>query len=445
MRNQPLRQLGLARHPARRPRALGRGVACALLATATLLVPTSPAAAVEAGGDLCALGSRIVQTAGADLLIGTSGHDAIVAGAGDDTILGCGGNDTLSGGDGNDLLIGGDGNDVLRGGRGDDIFDGSFDTFDRYFDPGLAIPCCGSTNALSIPITVTPEEIRTIHVRLDIEHARPADLRIELLTPVSPFQGGNVLLSGRNCSHQGSDGCGPGEFHNPSSIETGVTFTSDTSTSIKRSGAKHKALNGLFHPATTLDLPFRFQPSCGASTTACEYTIRITDTSDNGIDGVVHYAAVDIETAGAADGSDDIVGGDGTADLADYVNRDASITYTGQDDLANDGESGELDNVHSDVEWVYGGAGDDSLTGTDNANGGFNDLRGMYGKDTVYGLAGNDWLDSHGSWGTDHLFGGAGDDRLDGGTTRKVDFFDGGDGTDRWRNGKVVRNCEVIT
>ncbi len=46
--------------------------------------------------------------------------------------------------------------------------------------------------------------------------------------------------------------------------------------------------------------------------------------------------------------------------------------------------------------------------------------------------------------GTDHLDGDAGNDKLDGGTTKKVDFLDGGDDTDRCRNGKVVRNCEVI-
>lgn len=422
-----------------------RLVVCALATSAVFVLPSPAATAVDPGADLCTLGPRTVQTAGADLLIGTAGDDTIVAGAGDDTILGCGGNDTLSGGDGNDLLIGGDGNDVLRGGRGDDIFDASFDTFDRYFDPGLPIPCCGTANALDIPITITPEEIRTIHVRLDIEHASPADLRIELLTPVSPFAGGNVLLTGRNCSHRGSNGCGPGEFHNPSSIETGVTFTSDTTTAIQRSGRRHKPLNGLFHPATTLDLPFRFQPSCGPIAAAeCTYTIRITDMADNLIDGVVHYAAIDIQTAAGPDGSDELIGGDGNGDLADYVNRDGDVTYTGQDDLANDGEDGELDNVHSDVEWFYGGAGDDSLTGTDNTSGGFNDLRGMYGNDVEHGLAGNDWLDLHSSWGTDHLFGDAGNDKLDGGTTKKVDFFDGGDGTDRCRNGKVVRNCEVI-
>src|SRR4029077_11104342 len=124
--------------------------------------------------------------------------------------------------------------------------------------PALAIPCCGTDRALSVEITSQPEEIRSIRVRLDIEHARPADLRIELFTPVAPFQGGDPLLTGRNCSGQTPAHCGPGEFHNPSSVETGVTFTSDTSTSIARSGARHRSVNGIFHPKDTLVLPFRF-------------------------------------------------------------------------------------------------------------------------------------------------------------------------------------------
>jgi Ca2+-binding RTX toxin-like protein len=409
-----------------------------------LALPSTRAIAADAATDLCDLGPRTVATAGGDLLVGTPGDDVLSGGAGDDTILGCGGNDTIAGGDGNDLLIGGPGDDALNGGRGDDMFDAAFHAYAHMYAPAVPIPCCGVGSSLSVEITVQPEEIRSIRVRLDIEHARPADLRIELFTPVAPFQGGDPVLTGRNCSGATAANCGPGEFHNPTSLETGVTFTSDTATSIARSGARHRSVNGIFHPKDTLDLPFRFQNACGPTGTDCTYEIRITDTSDNGIDGVLHYAAIDIETPGVADGADDIVGGVGVADLATYVSRDGNVTYTGQDDLANDGESGELDNVHSDVEWFYGGAGDDTLTGTDNLLGGFNDLRGMMGDDTVFALGGNDWLDSHGSWGKDHLYGGAGDDRLDGGVgTKPVDALDGGDGIDRCRNGRIERNCEL--
>ncbi len=416
------------------------------IVTASLAVPVSQASAVSAGSNLCDLGPRTVQTPGADLLIGTLGDDTITAGAGDDTILGCGGNDTLSGGPGNDIIIGGPGDDVLNGGPGDDIFDGEYRTYDQSFSPALPIPCCAKTGqSLEIPITIPGEEIRNVHVRLDIVHPNPGDLKIELLTPVSPFAGGNVLLTGRNCSTQNGKTCGPGTFSNPSSPETGVTFTSDANASIETTAKRHATLNGVFHPHGTLDLPFRFQPSCGALTAPCTWTIRITDTNNNGLDGTVDYAGIDIQTAQPADGADDITGGDGTGDLVSYVGRDGDITYTGEDNLANDGESNEGDNVRDDVEWVYGGAGDDTLTGTNNTNGGFNDLRGMMGNDTVNGLAGNDWLDNHASWGRDRLNGGAGNDRLDGGVgVKPEDFMDGGDGTDTCRNGKVVRNCENI-
>jgi hypothetical protein len=424
-------------------RRLVLGVA---IVTASLAVPAPNATAVSAGSSLCALGPRTVQTDGADLLIGTAGDDTIVAGKGDDTILGCGGNDSLSGGPGNDIIIGGAGDDTLNGGPGDDIFDGEYRTYDQYFTPALPIPCCAKTGeSLEIPVNVPGEEIRNVHVRLDIVHPSPSDLKIELLTPVSPFAGGNVLLTGRNCSTQNGKTCGPGTFSNPTSPETGVTFTSDANASIETAAKRGANLNGVFHPKTTLDLPFRFQPSCGALTAPCTWTIKITDTNDNGLDGTVDYAGIDIQTAQPADGADDITGGDGTGDLVSYVSRDAGVTYTGEDDVANDGESGEGDDVRSDVEWVYGGAGDDTLTGTNNTNGGFNDLRGMTGNDTVYGLAGNDWLDSHGSWGKDRLYGGDGNDRLDGGVgVKPEDFMDGGDGIDTCRNGRTVRNCENV-
>jgi Ca2+-binding RTX toxin-like protein len=413
------------------------------IVTVSLAVPGPYASAVAAGFNLCDLGPRTVQTSGADLLIGTDGDDTITAGKGDDTILGCGGNDTIAAGPGNDIVIGGAGNDTLIGGPGNDIFDGDYRTYDQYFSPGLAIPCCAKTGkTLDVPITIPGEEIRNVHVRLDIVHPNPSDLKIELLTPVSPFAGGNVLLTGRNCSTQNGKTCAPGEFSNPSSPETGVTFTSDANTSIEQAAKSGANLNAVFHPKTTLDLPFRFQPSCGALAAPCTWTIRITDTNDNGLDGTVAYAGIDIQTAQPADGADDIAGGDGVGDLVSYVGRDGAITYTGDDNVANDGESGEGDNVRSDVEWVYGGAGNDSLTGTDNTNGGFNDLRGMMGNDIVNALAGNDWLDSHGHWGRDTLSGGAGNDRLDGGVGVKAqDHMDGGDGTDTCRNGLVVRNC----
>ena len=103
-------------------------------------------------------------------------------------------------------------------------------------------------------------------------------------------------------------------------------------------------------------------------------------------------------------GDDVLDGGPGQDDLAGGPGRDAAtygeapaVTVT-LDGLADDGPAGERDNVHGDVEDVYGGAGDDRLVGSAGANA----LDGGAGADAIAGGA-----------GADDLFGGTGDDRLE--------------------------------
>ncbi|MFT5433262.1 MAG: Ca2+-binding RTX toxin-like protein [Myxococcota bacterium] len=116
----------------------------------------------------------------------------------------------------------------------------------------------------------------------------------------------------------------------------------------------------------------------------------------------------DILTAGAdTDGADIFNGGAGT-DTATYaargVGEDLTITIGSG---ANDGESGELDDIQSTVENIIGGAGDDTISGSSADN-------------TITGGDGDDTLD-----------GGAGDDTfLEGTTTNGADTFTGGSGTD---------------
>lgn len=97
-------------------------------------------------------------------------------------------------------------------------------------------------------------------------------------------------------------------------------------------------------------------------------------------------------------GADDIFGEDGV-DTVDYSARANTVTVTLDSGAADDGESGEGDDIVT-VENVLGGTGDDSLTG----NAGNNFLYGGPGDDDLYGLSGNDLLE-----------GGAGGDTLDGG------------------------------
>lgn len=88
------------------------------------------------------------------------------------------------------------------------------------------------------------------------------------------------------------------------------------------------------------------------------------------------------------------------ADTVDYSGRTTAVDVS-LDTFQNDGQAGENDNVHTGIEIVRGGAGDDKLTA-------FKDAA------TFYGNAGNDLLT--GGAKQDQLHGGAGDD-----TFRTVD------------------------
>ncbi len=123
--------------------------------------------------------------------------------------------------------------------------------------------------------------------------------------------------------------------------------------------------------------------------------------------------------AGGA-GRDTLIGGTGV-DTASWfdTNRDVNLSIDG---ISNDGETGESDQIGTDIENLEGGGGDDTITGS----AGPNVLTGGGGRDRINGLAGDDVL--NGNDENDTLDGGLGNDTMDGGTGS--DRFAGGGGTD---------------
>ncbi|MCZ4611451.1 hypothetical protein O3S80_48435 [Streptomyces sp. Lzd4kr] len=93
------------------------------------------------------------------------------------------------------------------------------------------------------------------------------------------------------------------------------------------------------------------------------------------------------------DGRDTFWGGPGT-DLVTYVHRSTPLTVD-VDNAPDDGAPGEGDNVHSDVENITGGSGDDRLTGRASIA---NRLQGGAGTDVLDGVDGD---------GVDNLQGGS--------------------------------------
>lgn len=150
---------------------------------------------------------------------------------------------------------------------------------------------------------------------------------------------------------------------------------------------------------------------------------QITVSAKGGNDSVLADSSVNVpmtlngdagnDTLRGGSVGDEIWGGAGFDEVR-YDDRTDGVRVT-LDGLANDGRPprifrvfgtpqfispGERDNVHSDVEAVCGGKGNDTLTGHD-------------GDNALYGLEGDDQLNGLG--GGDRLFGGSGADAISGG------------------------------
>ena len=117
-------------------------------------------------------------------------------------------------------------------------------------------------------------------------------------------------------------------------------------------------------------------------------------------------------------GGDNKFDGGGGVDEVSYADRTATVVVV-VGNGANDGGTGENDDVMGSIERVTGGSGDDDITGdgdaeTLNGGDGVDELNGGGGGDTLNGGAGDDTL--NGDAGDDTLNGGLGSDQLNGGT-----------------------------
>jgi Ca2+-binding RTX toxin-like protein len=133
---------------------------------------------------------------------------------------------------------------------------------------------------------------------------------------------------------------------------------------------------------------------------------------------------------------DVLLGGAGI-DTADYSGRNVGVVVL-LDNINNDGQGGELDNVRTDVENVWGGSAGDRIIGSSGAN----FLKGNGGNDSLSGGDGADTLDGGG--GADQLSGQGGNDRLlarDG----VIDQVDGGIGTDSAQVDKGDKRVSIET
>lgn len=169
-----------------------------------------------------------------------------------------------------------------------------------------------------------------------------------------------------------------------------------------------------------LSIPLRIEGGAGDDSIG-DGDARDTLLGDEGADTLRAEAGDDMldggpgaDTLSGGANADDLRGGEGT-DRVSYAAVSTPLRVT-LDDRGDDGNQQpfEGDNVHSDVEHVLGGAGNDELIGNDLPN-------------ALLGGPGNDLLDGGG--GFDDLDGESGDDRIQArdGNAERIDCGGGAD------------------
>ncbi|SNY04124.1 calcium-binding protein [Paractinoplanes atraurantiacus] len=356
------------------------------------------------------VGITVYSGAGADRITGGSRADYLDGGAGNDALWGLGGNDTLEGRDGNDAISGGDGddwaygengNDKLYGGNGGDVLNDGAGA-DRVYGGngrdmlfaslGNDIYDAGADNDEIRHSDDTPGadadafiggagfdfvsyEIFSKPIVADADAVRGDDGRAgehdTIGTSVEGIIGGsgNDRLIGTPRADQLAGG--PGND----------VIAGSGGDDLLAGGAGRDYLNG----AAGNDELYGDEP----------------DTS-----------------AGVA--ADTLLGGPGR----DTVNYDGYTKplFIDLDGAADDGQAGERDNVGTDVENVYGGSGNDRITG----NAAANLINAGGGNNVVRGGAGNDDLDA--ADGLNYFYGDAGDDLINTQDYDKDDHVNAGDG-----------------
>ena len=338
--------------------------------------------------------------AGDDTLIGSNGNvnnfrgfffggDTFSGDAGNDTLEGRGGNDGLDGGAGNDTLRGQDGSDRLFGRDGDDTLEGGNDD-DQLFPGTGGGSNSGGGNATAEEFTTCKGDTISFFDRAD---------------------GQTITLNG--------------DIENATGGTGNDTLTGNDGANCLSGSGGDDTLNGLGGDDRSLD------GGNGADTmNGGDGADGIRDdqgddklNGEGGDDDLSGGRGADVYSGGAG-----IDGADVSSQNDEGVAQDVTVTLDGQ---ANDGASGENDNVQTDIEDVSTGDAKDSVTGNDEFN-------------ILSTLDGNDTLD--GARGSDLLFSSSGDDTINAreGFADRVNCGPGNDTANVDQLDTVGADCETV-
>ncbi|TAK86261.1 MAG: hypothetical protein EPO12_02655, partial [Aquabacterium sp.] len=313
---------------------------------------------------------------GMDWMYGGEGNDSLFGDAGSDSLVGNSGNDALYGGTGNDTLRGSEGNDTLYGGADNDTLYASGAESRLYGEDGNDNLQGGSSLSLLMDGGAGNDT-------LSVYNSVGADLRGGAGADKLSGGTGNDTLDGGSEADELLGGAGDDRY---------VLRRGSGSDNVTETGGRDIAeFAGV--ASTEVDV------LVGSS----DLTIRIKNTSDQ----LVVKGFFSGKTGGASE-----------QQVERFVFQDQELTM--QALLAKTGGQ-------------FGGAGEDSLDGTDAGD----SIFGLAGGDQLSGGAGADYLNGgadgdtiYGGAGNDTLEGGLGSDELMGGVGNDVYIFDVNQGSD---------------
>ncbi len=328
---------------------------------------TTPGGAAEEGDNIHGDVEDVTGASfGLNRITGNALNNNLAGGGLGDTIRGLGGLDNLIGDNGPDFLYGGTENDTLQGGNGndqlfgeanDDNLNGSFDNDALTGGPGNDVEIGASGNDTFLE-GATPNGNDTLDGQFDLDTVSYAARTARVVV----------------------DPDGVADDGDPAASEhDNVTAAVENLTG----GAGNDNLTGSASPNSLI--------------------------GNLGADNLIGLDGGDLLMGGLGT---DVMEGDLGTDTASYASHTAGVVVT-IDGVANDGATGENDNVKTDVENLVGGSGNDSLTASGAPNvihgGGGNDwIAGGLGDDDEYGDNGNDtFTEGAATNGADDFFGGA--------------------------------------
>jgi Ca2+-binding RTX toxin-like protein len=401
-------------------------------------------------------------------LNGEDDNDTLTAGSGADTLDGGAGNDTLIGNAGSDTFASSAGNDTATGGIGDDVFamGTAADGADAFTGDSGSDTADYSQRAAAVTLTV--DNAANDGAASEGDNLRHIPSEIGTPNTIEVLKGGQAgdTITGSPCPSVIQGGGGTDTL-NGAPVSGSCSTRSGSDDDVLDGGPSADILNGVGGPDILRGGSGGDTFNGGTGSDTADYSTEGGANRVISIDGVANdggesdNVALDVEHVIGGSGNDTITGdadantlnggpggdtldgaggndtltGAGDADTATYAARSSAVTAD-NDGVADDGGSGETDNIGTDVERIIGGTAADHLSGGAGGDG----LFGGPGGDTLNGLGGNDRLQGddgqdtlNGGDGADSISGSDNNDTLNGGSGN--DTLDGNDGADTVNGG----------